>query len=98
VIDADNCLFRTLPRNKVTVVRQGLLLAGTVVAFAGQCAFAPFRNPVNNASEWMSRMNYVVTSLIALLVALDVSGKDILGGAVLYMCVIPRQHIYSTIQ
>ena len=48
---------------------------------------APFLDPVDNASEFVSRLNYVLTAVIALLVALDIPGKDVWNGAVLYMWV-----------
>jgi hypothetical protein len=84
VIDPDNCFFRTFSRTWVVVIRQVLLLIVTAVFFALQWMFSPFRDPVNNASEWVSRLNYVLTSLVALLVALDVPGKAVINGPVLY--------------
>src|SRR5579863_2269289 len=84
VIDPNNCFFRSFPSTRVIVVRQVLLLIVTAVFFALQWMFSPFRDPVNNASEWVSRLNYVLTSLVALLVALDVPGKDAINGPILY--------------
>ncbi|KAI9511798.1 hypothetical protein F5148DRAFT_1315259 [Russula earlei] len=85
VIDPDNCLFRTFSRMRIIVFRQVLLLVVTAIFFAMQWAFSPFRDPVNNASEWVSRLNYVLTSLVALLVALGVPGKDVINGPILYI-------------
>lgn len=87
IIDPDNCLFRTLPRAGVLVARQSILLAAMVGFFLSQCFLTPFLDPVSNASEWMSRLNYVLTAAIALCVALDVPGKAVLDGAILYMYV-----------
>jgi hypothetical protein len=84
VINPDNCFFRSFSRTRVVVVRQVLLLAATVIFFAIQWTFSPFRDPVNNASEWVSRLNYVLTSLVALLVALDIPGTNIINGPILY--------------
>ncbi|KAH9178928.1 hypothetical protein EDB89DRAFT_2172217 [Lactarius sanguifluus] len=84
VIDPNNCLFRSFSKTRIAVVRQVLLLVVTVVFFVLQWIFSPFLDPVNNASEWVSRLNYVLTSLVALLVALDVPGKDFIGGPILY--------------
>lgn len=56
-----------------------------LVWFLIQCFLAPFLDPVTNASEWTSRMNYLITSAIGLLVALNVPGKDVFNGIVLYM-------------
>ncbi|KAI0375073.1 hypothetical protein BV20DRAFT_960129 [Pilatotrama ljubarskyi] len=85
VVDPDNCLFRTAPREKVAVARQILLLIAMLLFFALQCAYAPFLDPVNNASEWTSRLNYVLTSAASLAVALDIPGQDIFNGPVLYV-------------
>ncbi|KAG7099182.1 hypothetical protein E1B28_001051 [Marasmius oreades] len=84
VIDPDNCFFRSAPRAVIPIVRQVLLLTSTVGFFLAQCFLGPFLDPVNNASEWVSRLNYVLTSLLALLVTLDVPGKDLLNYYVLY--------------
>ena len=85
VVDPDNCLFRSLSRTHVAVARQITLLVAMTGFFLTQCFLAPFSNPVSNASEWMSRLNYVLTAIIALCVALDVPGEAILDGPVLYM-------------
>ncbi|KAF7347866.1 hypothetical protein MVEN_01544400 [Mycena venus] len=79
VIDPDNCFFRTLSRTAIPIVRQVVLLLMTLGFFIAQCVIGPFLDPVNNASEWMSRLNYVLTTALALLVALDVPGKDFLS-------------------
>ena len=85
IIAPDNCLFRSLDRTGVMVARQGILLAAMVGFFLTQCFLTPFLDPVSNASEWTSRLNYVLTAAIALCVALNVPGKNILDGAILYM-------------
>jgi len=84
VINPNNCFFRSFPSTRVVVVRQVLLLIVMAVFFALQWMFSPFRDPVNNASEWVSRLNYVLTSLVALLVALGVPGNAVINGPVLY--------------
>ncbi|KIK70943.1 hypothetical protein GYMLUDRAFT_66152 [Collybiopsis luxurians FD-317 M1] len=84
VIDPDNCLFRSSSRTVIPIVRQVLLLTCTLGFFLAQCFFGPFLDPINNASEWVSRMNYVTTSIVALLVVLDVPGQAILNSYVLY--------------
>lgn len=90
VIDPDNCFFRSIAdRDKVDVARQILLLVSMLAFFTMQCVFAPFMDPVNNASEWFSRLNYVLTSAVSLAVALNIPGQDILDGPVLYMYVVP---------
>ncbi|RPD55808.1 hypothetical protein L227DRAFT_614942 [Lentinus tigrinus ALCF2SS1-6] len=85
VISPDNCVFRNASRDKVNVARQILLLIAMLIFFGVQCVFAPFLDPVNNASEWFSRLNYVLTSAVSLAVAFNVPGQDILNGPVLYI-------------
>ena len=53
--------------------------------FILQCILAPFVDPTDNASEWTSRLNYVLTALVGLLVALDIPGQSLLNGVILYM-------------
>lgn len=50
-----------------------------------QSVAAPFVDPVSNASEWTSRMNFLLTSVLGLLVALDVPGQEFWNGWALYM-------------
>ncbi|KZT72840.1 hypothetical protein DAEQUDRAFT_704553 [Daedalea quercina L-15889] len=83
VIDPGNCLFRSLSSKWVAVARQIVLFFAMLVYFILQGIYAPFVNPVNNASEWTSRLNYVLTSAVALGVALDIPGSSILNGVVL---------------
>jgi hypothetical protein len=85
VISSDNCAFRDFNRGTIDVIRQSILTTSMLVWFLLQCFLAPFLDPVSNASEWTSRANYLITSSIGLLVALNVPGKDVLNGAVLYM-------------
>ncbi|KAF7306895.1 hypothetical protein MIND_00482000 [Mycena indigotica] len=85
VIDSDNCLFRNLSRTSIPIVRQVFLVLFTLGFFIAQCVLAPFLDPVNNASEWVSRLNYVLTAVLALIVALDVPGKSIFDTYILYL-------------
>ncbi|KAJ6509497.1 hypothetical protein C8R47DRAFT_1098906 [Mycena vitilis] len=85
VIDSDNCFFRSLSRTAVPIARQVILLLLTLGFFIAQCVLGPFLDPTNNASEWISRLNYVTTAALALAVALDIPGKSILETYVLYV-------------
>ena len=87
LIDPDNCFFRSLPRTPIPIVRQIVLLVFTIGFFLAQCFFAPFLDPVNNANEWTSRLNYVTTSIVALLLALNVPRQEIYNVYILYMFV-----------
>ena len=82
--DSNNCLFRSASRTVIPIIRQVLLLIAMMMFFVVQCIYAPFMDPVNNAQEWMSRLNYVATSLTGLFVVLNVSGEQILDTYVLY--------------
>ncbi|KAF9535429.1 hypothetical protein CPB83DRAFT_841727 [Crepidotus variabilis] len=84
VIDSDNCLFRKFPRDKVGLARQSLLVVSSFGFFIGQMIVAPFIDPLNNASEWTSRLNYVSTSLTTLIVIIDIPAKKIFETYVLY--------------
>lgn len=88
VIDPDNCLFRSVSRTGVAIARQVLLLLAMLAFFLVQCFLAPFLDPVNNASEWTSRLNYVLTSAVSLAIAANIPGKDIFNGPVLYVYVV----------
>ncbi|KAH8100667.1 hypothetical protein BXZ70DRAFT_1008156 [Cristinia sonorae] len=85
IVDPDNCLFRTLTRNHVAIARQILLLIAMLAFFLSQCFLAPFLDPVNNASEWTSRLNFVLTSALSLAIALNVPGQNFLDGPFLYI-------------
>lgn len=84
IVNPDNCLFRTLSRTHITVVCQALLLVTMCAFLLVQCFIAPFLDPVNNASEFTSRINYVATSALSLGVALDVPAQALLTGPLLY--------------
>jgi hypothetical protein len=93
VLDPDNCLFRSLSRPHLAIARQVLLLVSTIAFFLLQCFFAPFLDPVNNASEWTSRLNYVATAAVSLGVALNLPGKNALNGPVIYMYAIALWYV-----
>ncbi|THH11204.1 hypothetical protein EW145_g801 [Phellinidium pouzarii] len=85
VVSSENCLFRNLSRTGVSIAREAILTAAMLAFFLIQCVRAPFIDPVNNASEWTSRLNYLLTSLVGLGVSINLPGRDILNGPVLYM-------------
>lgn len=87
-IDPDNCVFRTFSRGAIGVTRQAILLITMVAFFILQCITAPFIDPASNASEFISRVNYVATAALSMAVALNAPGQAILEGPVLYMCVL----------
>lgn len=93
LIDPNNCFFRSADHAHVQVARQIVLLVTMLGFFCIQSFLAPFVDPISNASEWTSRLNYVLTSAIALAVALNVSYKDTLKGPFLYTYVYPTASI-----
>ena len=82
--DSNNCLFRSVSRTVIPIIRQVLLLIAMMAFFVVQCIYTPFMDPVNNAQEWTSRINYVATSLVGLLVVLNMPSEQILDTYVLY--------------
>lgn len=84
VIDPNNCFFRSFSRTAVPIARQILLLLSTIAFFVAQCIFTPFVDPVNNASEWTSRLSYVAFATVALGVTLNLPGSNILNSYILY--------------
>lgn len=88
ILSPDNCAFRSLDREVVDIVRQSVLTASMLIWFLLQCFLVPFVDPVSNASEWISRLNYLVTSAIGLWASLDSAASSVLNGIVLYVCVL----------
>ncbi|KIM22943.1 hypothetical protein M408DRAFT_269120 [Serendipita vermifera MAFF 305830] len=85
ILSGDNCAFRSFNRDTINIVRQSVLTGSMVVWFLIQCFLAPFEDPVSNASEWISRLNYVLTSGLGLCVALFPTTTGVLNGVVLYI-------------
>ena len=73
---------------KVPIARQSLLVIASLSFLLFHTYFAPFADPVDNASEWTSRFNYVATSLILLVIALNTAGKSIFETYILYRLVL----------
>jgi hypothetical protein len=95
VVDSNNCFFRSFSRTSIPIARQSLLLSSTLGFFIAQCIYTPFMDPINNASEWTSRLNYLTTSITALAITLNIPGKDIIDSYVLYWCVIHLSSVFS---
>ncbi|KAG8801762.1 hypothetical protein FRC16_011205 [Serendipita sp. 398] len=85
ILSPDNCVFRNVKRDTVDIVRQSVLTVSMLVWFLIQCFLVPFLDPVSNASEWTSRLNYLLTSSLGLLVALNAPGGHIFNGVLLYI-------------
>ncbi|CAG7849321.1 SubName: Full=Uncharacterized protein {ECO:0000313/EMBL:CCA70937.1} [Serendipita indica DSM 11827] len=85
VLSPDNCAFRSFKRDTIDIVRQSVLTLSMLIWFLLQCFLVPFLDPVSNASEWTSRLNYLLTSGLGLFVALDAPAKAALNGVVLYI-------------
>ncbi|KAF5312519.1 hypothetical protein D9619_003561 [Psilocybe cf. subviscida] len=84
VVDPNNCFFRSFSRTSIPIARQSLLLTSTLGFFVAQCIYTPFMDPINNASEWTSRLNYLTTSITALAITLNIPGRNIIDSYVLY--------------
>ncbi|GAB1526788.1 hypothetical protein RhiTH_009960 [Rhizoctonia solani] len=85
IISPDSCLMLKISNNRVSrntleITRQSFLLAVMIAFLLVQSLANPFVDPISNASEWTSRMNFVLTSLLGLLVALDIPGQVFWNG------------------
>ncbi|KAH7318861.1 hypothetical protein B0J17DRAFT_773208 [Rhizoctonia solani] len=90
IVSPDSCLTLKVAKHYVSrhtlgITRQSVLLAVMVAFLLVQSLATPFVDPVSNASEWTSRMNFVLTSLLGLLVALDIPGQAFWNGWGLYI-------------
>ncbi|CAE6475333.1 unnamed protein product [Rhizoctonia solani] len=89
IISPDSCLTLKIAkshvsRNTLEIARQSILLAVMIVFLLVQSLATPFIDPVSNASEWTSRMNFVLTSLLGLFIALNIPGQAFWNGWALY--------------
>ena len=78
------------------MTREAVLVCAMFGFLVLQCFLGPFVEPINNAGEWISRLNYCLTAIVGLLVALNVPGQSIINGPVLYMCVHISIHFWAT--
>ena len=85
IVNPDNCLFRTVRRDVVSITQQALLVLMMFAFLLLQCFFSPFIDTWSNASEWVSRLNYVLTALVGLAVAVQIPYYLVLDGPVLYV-------------
>ena len=69
----------------MSIAREAILVAAMAVFFLLQCFIVPFVHPIDNASEWVSRLNYLLTAAIGLAVAAQVRSSDVLQGPILMM-------------
>ena len=84
IISKDNCLFHhSRTADYLAVVRQGALLAFMTLFLLAMLISKPFIDYISNNSDVVSRAGYVLISLVGLLVALNVPGKEALNGGVL---------------
>ncbi|CAO1630349.1 unnamed protein product [Parajaminaea phylloscopi] len=75
-VSRDNCLFRHRDGQRMLVAQQSLLLALQVGLVSLHLATEPFVSPVSNRMELCSRVAYVLTAAVGLLVALRVDGAS----------------------
>lgn len=99
-LDANNCLFRSVPSPKMVLVARNIVLfLCTIIFFIQQCLATPFLGDSNNAQEWVSRLSFVLTSGVSLALAVDVpaNGKYILENYIIYMFVQPFIFIFEAL-
>src|SRR3954470_17844577 len=79
VISKDNCLFRSFPRSLVDTIRSGLQISFMFILFLIHWQNEPFLHKSQNLSEYWSRSGYVITSILGLLVILNVGPEKQIG-------------------
>lgn len=85
VLAKDNCLFRSYPTRTMLVVQQGTLIAVMASLLGLHLLLRPFVDKIGNRSEMVSRVGYVCTAIIGLLVALNVQGSTVYNTTILYI-------------
>ncbi|PWY99668.1 hypothetical protein BCV70DRAFT_148120, partial [Testicularia cyperi] len=85
VLAKDNCLFRSLPTKRMLVIQQITLIIVMALLLGVHLAVKPFVDKIGNRSEMVSRLGYVSTATIGLLVALNVQGSTVYNTTILYI-------------
>lgn len=85
VLAKDNCLFRNFRTRTMLVVQQSTLIAVMASLLAVHMVIKPFVDKIGNRSEMVSRVGYVLTATIGLLVALNVQGSTVYNTTILYI-------------
>ncbi|KAJ1033853.1 hypothetical protein NDA16_000061 [Ustilago loliicola] len=85
VLTKDNCLFRSFPTRTMLVVQQSTLIVVMASLLGVHLLIKPFVDKIGNRSEMVSRIGYVLTATIGLLVALNVQGSTVYNTTILYI-------------
>ncbi|KAF8523077.1 hypothetical protein BU17DRAFT_75023 [Hysterangium stoloniferum] len=87
VFDTDNCIFQSANTQTISAIRQGLLVFAMTSFLILQSFVGPFLDPVNNASEWISRAGYVAFAIIGSIsvIKLPSNVESAFHGPVLYI-------------
>ncbi|KAM0756390.1 hypothetical protein T439DRAFT_308870 [Meredithblackwellia eburnea MCA 4105] len=83
LLTKNNCLFRSHTSSNLAIIRESSLLAFMALFLFANTLSKPFINYIQNNSDRVSRISFVLIALIGLLVALNVPGNAALGGGVL---------------
>ncbi|SNX85284.1 uncharacterized protein MEPE_03993 [Melanopsichium pennsylvanicum] len=85
VLAKDNCFFRSFRTRTMLVVQQSTLIVVMSSLLAVHLTIQPFVDKNGNRSELVSRIGYVLTATIGLLVALNVQGSTVYNTTILYI-------------
>ncbi|EST06865.1 hypothetical protein PSEUBRA_003659 [Kalmanozyma brasiliensis GHG001] len=85
VLAKDNCLFRSFPTRTMLIVQQSTLIAVMASLLGVHLTLKPFVDKIGNRSEMVSRIGYVLTATIGLLVALNIEGSTVYNTTILYI-------------
>ncbi|RIA81350.1 hypothetical protein C1645_700902 [Glomus cerebriforme] len=106
VISKDNCLFRSYPRQRMDTILYCLQVTLMVALFLIHWRYEPFLFRNQNLSEYFSRVGYVITTVLGLLIVLKVGPENQIYIAVVVTtgltfvivvwCIIMQTHRYKS--
>lgn len=85
VFTQQNCLWQKFSTRNLLISQQSVLICLQVVLLVVHLFVQPFVDAISNRSELVSRLGYVVTSVLGLLVALQVKGSTVYQSTILYV-------------
>lgn len=85
VFTQQNCLWQHRSTREMLVIQQSVLIGIQSLLLGIHLAIKPFVDQISNRSELVSRSSYTVTSIIGLLVALQVQGSTVYQSVILYI-------------
>ncbi|KAK0559210.1 hypothetical protein OC844_004578 [Tilletia horrida] len=85
VLTRNNCLWRFQHTKTMLLIQQGILIGWMSTLLGVHILIKPFVDMISNRSEMVSRIGYVLTAILGLLVALNVNGSTVYRSTILYI-------------